>query len=160
MEHVTIWNHLSAAVSCYRFSRTYFAHSLHPSIFGPCSSNQLWVNTSTAVFDMETDTRVHGDTDWELYIACEAELQGLCVMKCFFLFPHIFLFFGSNPGKFGPFAPGDWINEYMHWKIQRKCILQRFSSCSSVSRWLYYLCASANWRSELKVHIVQFTGFL
>lgn len=136
VEHPTFWNHLSAAISCYRFSRTFFAHSHYLSIFGPRSSNQLWVNTSIAVFDMETDTWVHGDIDWELYIACEAELQGLCVMKCFFLFPHIFLNFGSNPDIFGPFGPEYWINEYMHWKIQCSCILQRFSGLSSVSRWL------------------------
>lgn len=86
--------------------------SIHPSIFGPCSSNQLCVDANTVVFDidMKTDTRVHGNTYRVLYIACEAELQGICVMKYFFIFPHIFLYFSSNPDKFGPFDPGDLIN--------------------------------------------------
>lgn len=68
-------------------------------------------------------------TPAESCISGDAELQGLSVMKCLFVFSHIFLYFGSNPGKISPFGPGDLINHYAHWKMQPEMfrLLQRLS---------------------------------
>lgn len=128
VEPLTLWDH-PPPPQLFLSVVSDFLCSLHLLIFGQGSGTQLFVNADPALFDMKTNTRVHWDTCWELYISGDAELQGLSVMKCLFIFSHIFLYFGSNQGKISPFDPGDLINPHAHWKMHPEMfgLLQRLS---------------------------------
>lgn len=125
-----IWKYLEVFFSCTEWNfwhcglifphscsflgfRTFFA--LSPSLdLWPRQQQPAVRQHRPGLFDMKTNTRVHRDTCWEPYISLDAELQGLCVTKCLFIFSHIFLYRGSNPGKISPFGPGGLINQYVH----------------------------------------------